>query len=64
MTQDNIIKLHSVINTLNKVTVSGEENLDRLLGSIQTLHSIADDLKAASKAASKEGATDGGQVDR
>lgn len=64
MTQDNIIKLHSVINTLNKVTVMGEENLDRLLGSIQTLHSIADDLKAASMTASKEGAADGGQGDK
>lgn len=32
--------LQRVINTLNNVEVKGEQNLDRLLGSIQVLKSL------------------------
>lgn len=37
--------LQAVINTLNQVSVSGYENLNRLLGSIQTLDKLKNELK-------------------
>ena len=38
--------LKAVINTLNGVTVSGRENMDRLLGSILALEKCAAALEA------------------
>ena len=37
--------VQAVINTLNQVSVSGYENLNRLLGSIQTLDKLKIELK-------------------
>lgn len=39
-------KIQVVINTLNQVQVSGKKNLDFLLGSIQTLEQVKNELGA------------------
>lgn len=39
----NVNLLFAVIDTLNKVDVHGEDNLDKMLGCIQTLKKIAND---------------------
>lgn len=36
--------LEKLLNTLNLIEVKGEANLNRLLGSIQFLQSVIDDL--------------------
>ena len=33
-------KIIAVLNTLNTISVSGEQNLDKLLGCIQTLKAV------------------------
>ena len=35
-----VATIQAIINTLNRVTVSGAENMNRLLGSIQTLSNL------------------------
>ena len=35
-----IMKIEAVINTLNRIEVKGQQNLDGLLGSIQTLQQV------------------------
>ena len=42
MSEEFKIKLYAVINTLDKVQVSGEQNLDLLLASIRTLRAIVE----------------------
>lgn len=39
--------INSVIYTLGKITVSGKENLDKLLACIRTLESLRDELLKA-----------------
>lgn len=39
-------KVQAVINTLNKVTVSGYNNMSHLLGCIQTLDQVKKELEA------------------
>lgn len=50
------VRLRLVLNTLNGITVSGEENLERLLGSIQEVKKIVNVLEnsAPSVAEAKE----------
>lgn len=46
--------IQTVINTLNLVTVSGKQNMDRLLGSIMALEGVVKQMDAeAVKAAEK-----------
>ena len=42
-------KIQAVINTLNIIPVSGEENLSRLLGSIQTLRVVKAEMEKGAK---------------
>ena len=42
MNEEIKMKLYAVINTLDKVQVSGEQNLDMLLASIRTLRAIVE----------------------
>lgn len=39
--------LQAVINTLNRIPVSGAENLDGMLGCIQVLEKLKDDIEKA-----------------
>lgn len=45
MNEDNKNILYAVIGTLNRIAVHGEENLDRLLASIQALKSLLEEGK-------------------
>lgn len=46
--------IQTVINTLNLITVSGKQNMDRLLGSIMALEGVVKHMDAeAVKAAEK-----------
>ncbi len=42
--------LKKLLNTLNQIEVKGEGNLNRLLGSIQFIQALINDLKADSSA--------------
>lgn len=42
---DKVATIQAVINTLNIITVSGEQNLNRLLGSIQVLTQLKADIE-------------------
>ena len=37
---ETVMKIEAVINTLNRIEVKGQQNLDGLLGCIQTLQQI------------------------
>lgn len=39
-------RIQAVISTLNQITVSGYDNMNRLLGCMQTLTQIKDELSA------------------
>jgi len=41
--------LQAVINTLNRIPVSGAENLDGMLGCIQVLEQLKHDIENAAK---------------
>ena len=42
---DRVATIQAVLNTLNIITVSGEPNLNRLLGSIQVLTQLKADIE-------------------
>ena len=46
--------IKAVINTLNGVTVSGRENMNRLLGSIVALEQIVGSIESAAATSGKE----------
>lgn len=41
---DNVKTIQAIINTLNQITVSGEGNLDKLLGCILALKKVRDNM--------------------
>lgn len=41
-----VMKLRAVLNTLEGVQVAGRENLDRMLGSMQTIEEVVQALSA------------------
>ena len=43
------VSIQAVINTLNIISVSGEQNLSHLLGSIQTLRNVKAELEKGAK---------------
>lgn len=42
---DKVERLNAVIHTLEKVSVSGTENWDRMLGCVQVLRQVCEELK-------------------
>ena len=44
-----VVQIQAVINTLNTIPVSGEENMKRMLGSIQMLHNTKSELEKGVK---------------
>ena len=50
-------RIQAVINTLNQITVSGYDNMNKLLGSMQTLTQIKNELSEGDdkKAPSEKG---------
>lgn len=64
---DTIITIRRVIYTLDSVTVSGKENLMRMLGAINSLDALANRMQAAEQAAEKndkEAAKNGRQTNK
>lgn len=53
--------IESLIFTLNKVTVEGEENWDKLLGCIQTLRKLSELIKEAQEKGAAVNETDNQQ---
>jgi hypothetical protein len=47
---DNLaVSIQAVINTLNIISVNGEQNLNHMLGSIQTLRNVKAELEKGAK---------------
>jgi hypothetical protein len=55
----NLTRIKAVISTLNCIEVKGKDNLDRLLGCIQTLESVAMELQMGETKKAFEEVTDG-----
>lgn len=51
---DNADILKMVVKTLNKIKVSGEEDLDRMLGSIRAIREVAARIASETGATEKE----------
>jgi hypothetical protein len=55
----NMTRIKAVISTLNCVEVKGKDNLDRLLGCIQTLESVAMEMQISETKKASEEVADG-----